>query len=168
MVERGRVLAVGLVFAALAWAASGLELELASYKVLKFTNDQGEVVEKTVPAAEVAPGDVLLWVLTAQNASGKTLERVALTIPIPPHTVYVAGSARPLKLGELTIEPLFSYDGTHFARPPLKKRVKVQEGDRVVEKEVVVPPEAYTHVRWLVPELRDGEKVQVSLRTQVR
>jgi len=168
VVGSGRVLAVGLLLAALALAVQGLRLELVSYKVLKLTNERGEVVEKTVPAAEVAPGDVLLWVLTAENASGKVLKRVALTIPIPPHTAYLAGSARPLELGEDVIEPLFSYDGVHFARPPLKKRVKVREGDRVVEKEVVVPPEAYTHVRWLVPELRDGEKVRVSLRTQVR
>ncbi len=168
MVGRGRFLVAGLFLAALALAASGLELELASYKVLKFTNDEGEVVEKTVPAAEVAPGDVLLWVLTAKNTSGKTLKQVALTIPIPPRTVYIAGSAHPLKLGEVVIEPLFSYDGVHFSRPPLKKRIRVKEGDRFVEKEVVVPPEAYTHVRWLVPRLEPGVKVQVSLRTRVR
>ena len=161
-------LPVAVLLGALALAASGLKLELVSYKVVKVQTEEGRTVEKRVPAAEVAPGDVLLWVLTAENVSGRTLKQVALTIPIPPNTVYVAGSARPLKLGEVVVQPLFSYDGVHFSPPPLKKRVRVEENGKVVEKEVVVPPEEYTHVRWLLPELKPGEKVQVSLRTRVR
>ena len=149
-------------------AASGLRLELASYKVVKVAAGEGKTVEKTLPAAEVAPGDVLLWVLTAENESDKRLHQVALTIPIPPSTVYIEGSAKPLKWKGSVIWPLFSYDGVHFSRPPLKRRVRVRENGRVVEKEVVVPPSAYTHVRWVVPELGPGEKVQVRLRTRVR
>ena len=168
MERRSWLIILVLLLAVLAQASVGLKLELASYKIIKVAGEGGKTVEKKIPAAEVAPGDVLLWVLTAKNTSGRTLERVALTIPIPPRTVYIAGSAHPLKLGEVVIEPLFSYDGVHFSRPPLKKRIRVKEGDRFVEKEVVVPPEAYTHVRWLVPRLEPGVKVQVSLRTRVR
>ena len=148
-------------------AQDGLKLELKAYKVLLVEED-GKTVEKLVEALEVAPGDVLEWVLTAKNEGKVPLRQVALTIPIPKNTVYIPGTAKPLVLGELKIEPLFSYDGKRFARPPLKKKIKVKVGDRVEEKEVVVPPEEYTHVRWVVPELAPGQVVKVSLRTRVR
>ncbi len=157
---------------ALAAAASALELSLVSYQVVREVDASGRVVEKLVPAAEVAPGDVLEWVLTAKNRSDQALKEVALTVPIPPHTAYLPGSVRPLALKRdervVKVAPVFSYDGVHFAPPPLKKKIFVRENGRLVEKEVVVPPSAYTHVRWLVPELLPGETVQVRLRTRVR
>jgi hypothetical protein len=160
------------VFLAFALAASALKLELASYRVVREADASGKVVERLVPAAKVAPGDVLEWVLTAKNETDRALHRVALTIPIPPNTAYIAGSARPLLLkhGDRGVRatPVFSYDGEHFAPPPLKKKVRVQENGKTVEKEVVVPPSAYTHVRWVVPELLPKERVQVRLRTRVR
>ena len=42
------------------------------------------------------------------------------------------------------------------------------EGGKEVEKEVEVKPEEYTHVRWVIPEMPKGTKVQVSLRTVVK
>ena len=48
------------------------------------------------------------------------------------------------------------------------ERVRVVENGKEVEREVEVKPEEYTHVRWLIPELPKGGKVQVSLRTMVR
>ena len=162
-------IALTFVIWALALAASPLRLALESYKIVQVQNEKGEWVEKRIPAAEVAPGDVLEWVLTAENVGKEPLENVALTIPIPPNTYYLEGSAKPLKLPDGTVvEPLFSYDGVHFSRPPLKRTVKVKQGDRVVTKVVVVPPEEYTHVRWVVPRLDPGQKVSVSLRTKVR
>ena len=158
-----------LGLATLALAASPLVLRLTSYKVIHEKDENGKIVERLVPAAEVKPGDVLEWVLEAENKGDAPLENVALTIPIPPNTVYLEGTARPLELeGGVKVLPLFSYDGVHFSRPPLKKVVKVKVGDRVVTKEVVVPPEEYTHVRWVVPRLDPGQKVRVSLRTKVR
>jgi len=158
-----------LVAGFVAVAASPLRLSLVSFKVVPIKQEDGKVIERLLPAAEVKPGDVLEWVLEAENIGQAPLLDVALTIPIPPNTVYIPGSAKPLKLDEKhVIEPLFSYDGVHFGKPPLKREIKVKEGDRIVTKIVVVPPEDYTHVRWVVPRLDPGQKVKVSLRTKVR
>ena len=155
-----------------AGAVGALSLRLDSYQVITVKDEQGKVTERLVPAAEVKPGDILEWVLTAKNTSGKPLKNVALTIPIPPETFYIAGTAKLLRYQlderELLVHPLFSYDGVRFSPPPLKKKVKMREGDRIVEKEVVVPPEQYTHARWVLPELPPGKEVSVSLRTRVR
>lgn len=153
-----------------AWAAQDpLWLELSSQRVLQTTNAKGEVVEVFEPAADVAPGDVLEWRLVARNRSDATLEDVALIVPIPAGTAYLPGSARALELDGTTVEPEFSFDGgAHFARPPLVKRVVVEKDGVKQEVEVEVEPEAYTHVRWLVPALAPGQSVTVQLRTRVR
>ena len=150
-------------------AASGLVLELKSYKVEKVKDPEGNLVEKLVPAVEVAPGDIVQWVLKARNESEGPLKGVVLVIPVPPQTKYVEGSATPLRLGTTVITPEFSYDGGQtYGKPPLKKKVKVVVQGKEVIKEVVVPPEQYTHVRWVLPELPPGHQVEVSIRTVVR
>ncbi len=170
--KKSRVLwlvAAAMVVLTIALAASPLRLVLQSYKVVQIKGEDGKLIERLIPAAEVKPGDILEWVLEAENVGDIPLTDVALTIPIPSNTIYLAGSAKPLKLAEgVVIYPLFSYDGVHFSRPPLTREIKVKEGDRWVTKKVVVPPEEYTHVRWVVPRLDPGEKVRVSLRTKVR
>ena len=164
----GSVLSLLLVLTVIA-AASALELDLRSYKVVLVKDATGKEVERLVPAKEVKPGDILEWVLKAKNNSDSPLKEVSLTIPIPPYTVYLAGTARPLRLDNgVTIAPLFSYDGTHFARPPLTKVIKVEKDGRIITKVVIVPPEQYTHVRWVVPSLAPSQMVKVGLRTKVR
>ncbi|MGQ9735241.1 MAG: hypothetical protein ACUVUP_01385 [Thermaceae bacterium] len=115
------------------------------------------------------PGDVLEWRLVARNLSDSPLRQAALVIPIPKETFYIEGSAKPLAYSGKTILPEFSADGGRtFSRPPLKKRIRVQEGGKEVEKEVEVKPEEYTHVRYLIPELKAKDKLEVSIRTEVR
>lgn len=156
----------GLAFIALLVAlAQALSLDLRPYRVQVV---EGKEAYEENPL-EVKPGDVLEWRLTAENRSQGTLSRVALVIPIPRETRYLEGSAKPLILGKATIRPEFSFDGGKtYGLPPLKKKVRVVEGGKEVEKEVEVKPEEYTHVRWVIPEMPKGTKVQVSLRTVVK
>jgi len=117
----------------------------------------------------VRPGDVLEWRLVAENRAQGDLRQVALVIPIPKETYYLEGSAKPLQVGGTIVPPEFSFDGGKtFGRPPLKKRIRVVENGKEVEKEVEVKPEEYTHARWVIPVLSKGDKVMVSLRTIVR
>ncbi|WP_347242082.1 hypothetical protein [Thermus sp.] len=157
---------LGFALLALAVAlAQALGLDLRPYLV-KVVEGK-EVYEENPPA--VKPGDVLEWRLLAENRSQGDLRQVALVIPIPKETYYLEGSAKPLQVGGATLRPEFSFDGGKtFGLPPLKKRVRVVEGGKEVEKEVEVKPEEYTHVRWVVPLLSKGAKVSVSLRTVVR
>ncbi|GLV47165.1 hypothetical protein TJA_03390 [Thermus sp. LT1-2-5] len=145
--------------------AQALNLDLKPYLVRVV---EGKEVYEENPVA-VKPGDILEWRLVAENRSQGALRQVTLVIPIPTETVYLEGSAKLLSLNGATIRPEFSFDGGKtFGVPPLKKRVRVVENGKEVEREVEVKPEEYTHVRWLVPELPKGAKVQVSLRTAVR
>lgn len=159
------------VFFALAVAAAQpLWLELTSFRVLQVTNAAGERLEVFERAATAAPGETLEWRLAATNRSDQALEDVVLVIPVPPGTRYLAGSAQPLDLGEgVEVRPEFSFDGgTQFARPPLYKKVVVVTDGVEQEREVEVKPEAYTHVRWVLPVLNAGQTVTVRLRTVVR
>jgi len=155
------------------FAQNPVRLELVSFKVVTYKTDDGKLAEKLTTVSKVAPGDVLEWRLRAENTSSEKLAEVALIIPIPPQTYYLEGSASPLLLeqeGQKKIFiPEFSYDGgVNYGTPPLYKTVtEVVDGKEIVKK-VVVPPEEYTHARWVVDYLLPGEVVEVSLRTKVR
>jgi len=152
------LLALGLAL------AQTLLLDLKAQKVV--VKEGKEVLEE---ALAVAPGDTLEWRLVAENRGKETLRQVALVIPIPKETFYLDGTATPLRLGNATIRPEFSFDGGKtFGLPPLKKRVRVVENGKEVEKEVEVDPKEYTHARWVLPELKPGQKVEVRLRTMVK
>jgi len=165
-----KLLIAGLVALAVAWAAQNpLWLELGSYRVVETRDDHGRLVEAFELADSAAPGNLLEWRLRAENRSDAALHGVALIIPIPSGTVYLAGSAQPLALGATEILPEFSYDGgEHFARPPLYRKKIVEANGIRKEVLVEVPPEAYTHVRWVLPEFAPGRTVTVKLRTRVR
>jgi len=167
------ILLAVLIASALAYAQAPINLELKPFKVVVYTNEEGKQVEKLIAAEKVAPGDLLEWRLKAVNESNDKLQDVALVIPIPPKTYYVDGSAKPLTLkrgdGEKVFLPEFSYDGgKKYGRPPLYKKVIEVIDGKTVEKLVVVPPEEYTNVRWVIDYLMPGEAVEVYLRTKVR
>lgn len=164
---RGRAFAriFGLALLASLALAQALTLDLRPYLVKAA---EGKEVYEENPLA-VKPGDVLEWRLVAENRSQGDLRQVTLVIPIPKETYYLEGSAKPLQVGGTAAPPEFSFDGGKtFGKPPLKKRVRVVENGKEVEKEVEVKPEEYTHARWVIPLLPKGAKVTVSLRTVVR
>jgi len=167
------ILLVAVLLSAAALAKSPIELELTSFKVVAVTNSEGKSVEKLVAAREVLPGDILEWHLRATNKSDERIEDVILVIPIPPETYYLEGSASPLVLKrgdkEEVFTPEFSYNGGKtYGTPPLYKKVVEVVNGKTVERLVEVPPEEYTHVRWVVSYLLPGETVEVHLRTVVR
>jgi len=169
-----RLLAVAILTSTLvAVAKSQVRLELSSYRVTTYTDEQGHKLERLEPALKVGPGDVLEWRLRAANTSGQRLKNVALVIPIPPQTYYLEGTAAPLKIKrgeqEVVALPEFSYDGgKHYGRPPLYKEVTVEENGKKVVRKVQVAPEEYTHVRWVLSEMDPEQAVEVFLRTKVR
>ncbi len=170
---RGVVLMFFLVVSSVALAQGPVKLDLSSFKVITYTNEQGEKVEKLVGVTNVAPGDFLEWRLRAENTGDQQIEGVVLIIPVPAQTYYVDGSAGPLLIernGKKVIaEPEFSFDGGRtYGRPPLLKKVKEVVDGKETVKEVPVAPEEYTHVRWVLETMLPGEVVEVFLRTVVR
>lgn len=152
----------------LAQSAEPVKLTLTSVRVVQ-ENKEGQPREIFQPALAVKPGDVLEWRLEAENTTERPLRQVVLVIPIPRETRYLEGSALALERGNTRLLPLFSYDGGQtYGLPPLKRKVKVNENGKELEKEVEVKPEEYTHARWVLPELAPKEKVLLKLRTIVR
>ncbi|WP_027881147.1 DUF11 domain-containing protein [Meiothermus rufus] len=170
LVEAKRWWSLGLaLLLALALAQrSDVRLELKAFRVL-VVEEQGRRVERLEAALEAKPGELLEYQLSALNTSNSPLRQVALVIPIPPGTAYQQGSAQPLRLGQALVAPEFSFDGGRtYGQPPLKRKVRVVEGGKEVEKEVEVKPEEYTHVRWILPQMEAKQTVLLRLRVVVR
>ncbi len=163
------IVALGLLLGlALAQSRNDIRLDLKAFRVVS-TQDQGRTVEKLEAALDASPGQVVEYQLTAQNTTDNPLRQVALIIPIPASTAYQALSALPLQSGSTLVTPEFSYDGgKSYGKPPLKRKVRVVENGKEVEKEVEVKPEEYTHARWVLPELGANQSVLLKLRTVVR
>ncbi|MDW8425502.1 MAG: hypothetical protein RMK51_06180 [Meiothermus sp.] len=166
-----RWLATGAMFLAglvLAQGGTDIRLDLKAHRVVT-VQQEGKTLERLEAALDVKPGQVIEYQLNAQNTTEKPLRQVALIIPIPANTAYQALSAQPLQLGETLVTAEFSFDGGRtFGRPPLKRKVRVVENGKEVEKEVEVKPEEYTHARWVLPELGAKQTVLLRLRTVVR
>jgi hypothetical protein len=162
------VIAVCSVLLVWALAQAPMVLDLLAYKVTQ-VEEAGKQVEKFQLALGGKPGEVLEYRLEASNVTEKELRQLELVIPIPRETSYQNQSAQPLMLGDLSIRPEFSFDGgARYGFPPLKKKVKVIENGKEVDKEVEVKPEEYTHARWVLPVLSPKQKQQLKLRVAVR
>lgn len=159
---------LGLVGLALAQAASDIRLDLKAFRVVSL-QEQNRTVERLEPALEAQPGQLIEYQLTALSTRDTPLRQVALVIPIPSSTAYQAGSAQPLRLGSTLVVPEFSFDGGRsYAYPPLKRKLKVVENGKEVEKEVEVKPEEYTHARWVIPQMEPRQTLTTRLRIVVR
>jgi uncharacterized repeat protein (TIGR01451 family) len=156
------VLAVLLAFALA--QRTDIRLDLKAFRVV-----QTSPSEKLEEALGAKPGQIIEYQLNAQNPTDNNLQQVVLIIPIPSTTAYQGLSAQPLRLGELLVTPEFSFDGgIKYGKLPLKRKVRVTEGGKEVEKEVEVKPEEFTHVRWTLPQMGSKQTVQLKLRTVVR
>ena len=113
--------------------------------------------EVLVPAANAAPGDVIEYRVTYTNRGKAAVTGVEASLPVPPGTAYVGGSARPAgglaSLGDAKFEPI-----------PLKRRVKLADG-RFEDREV--PATEYKALRWKLGELAAGKSASVSARMRL-
>ena len=108
-------------------------------------------------AREAFPGDLLEYRLAFTNRTSAAVKGLLATIPIPPGTVYVAGSATPSAVQA-------SVDGQVFAPVPLMKEQKQPDG---TIKKVPVPPEEYRFLRWKLPHLEVSGKSHMAARVKV-
>ncbi|MCX7783964.1 MAG: hypothetical protein N2318_10035 [Meiothermus sp.] len=161
------VIALLLAFS-LAQSRNEIRLDLKAFRVLS-VQEQGRTVEKLEAALDAKPGQLIEYQLNAQNTTDNPLRQVALIIPIPASTAYQALSAQPLQLGETLVTAEFSFDGGRsYGKLPLKRKVRVVENGKEVEKEVEVKPEEFTHARWVLPQMGAKQTVLLKLRTVVR
>lgn len=154
-----------------------LQLDLDAYRI-ELVEEGDAIVERRVLALEVAPGDQLEWWLRAVNSGSEALPGLALDLPIPAGTWYLADTADLWRLdadGEPTVAgvPAFTLlvsadGGASFQAEPLMRTVVEDRDGARVEVEEVMPPEAYTHLRVVLEALPGESTLVLIARTIVR
>lgn len=143
-----------------AWAKPEVSITIKAEKEVVVT-EEGKQVKKIVEAAEIFPGETIIYTLNYQNTGTEPASNVAITDPIPAGSVYSLGSAS--EIGEVT----FSIDqGQSFKKPSLLT-YEVTNTDGTKEKRVA-SPEEYTHIRWTLPPLAPGDQGSVSFQVKVQ
>ena len=157
-----------LFVTSLSLAQTPLSLELERYLVTEVEQD-GELIEVLHPAFELEPMQTIQETLFAHNQSDSSLTQVGLSMPIPAGMSYLAESAAPLVLNDVTVSPQFSYDaGISYDFAPLMKTITVIQNGQEITKEVEVSSDEYTHVRWVIPNLLPETQVTVAFKATVR
>lgn len=113
--------------------------------------------EALVDAGQARPGDLLEYRAEYVNISGRPLNDVAATLPIPSSTVYQPKSASPQAV-------LASASGGDYAAEPLMRRVRGADG---LEKLEPVPLAEYRSLRWKFRTIDANRSVSVSARVRV-
>jgi uncharacterized repeat protein (TIGR01451 family) len=129
-----------------------LESTLEQQKVVRAADGS----ESRAAASSVRPGDVIEYVATYRNTGRAPITDVAATMPIPPNTEFVAGSARPAS-GKASV------DGTTYAPIPLVRKV-MRDGKAIEEP---VPTREYRYLRWSAPSLGANETARFTARVRV-
>ena len=110
---------------------------------------------KLVPisnSTSVKPGDVIVYTVTANNVSDRTIKKLNINQKIKSGTVYSSQSATPVPSADLT----FSVDGgeSFSAKPVLNKKP--------------ASASTYTNVRWVFATVPPNSKSTVSYAVVVR
>lgn len=133
-------------------AAEPLQIRLEARKVTRAADGK----ETLSPAEAAKPGDVIEYATTYRNTSAQRLTNLEATLPLPPTTEFIPGSANPATARA-------SVDGKNFLEVPLKRRVK-RNG---VDVEEQVPLREYRSLRWYPGALEGGKAVTYTARVRV-
>ncbi len=157
-------LVVAATSSTLARAPAPLTL-LLEQRLVQTVRQDGALREQTISGfTTVLPGAVLTQDLTISNTSRQAQRNVRSIVPVPVGTEFFGGIAA---TGEVRTE--FSHDGGKtFGVAPLTKRVTTTQNGQSVTRDVVVPPTAYTHVRWVISTLTPDETRKLSFRVKVK
>lgn len=163
----GRRMALG--FVAIFFAGASLSLTMAQEAdagkepisiVMKAEvaqkNDDGS--ESRTAAAQVEPGNIIVYTVTCSNTSSRVISEIKPVIPVPAEMELIIDSLSPE-----TAEG--SAGEGKFAAVPLQHEVKKEDGSVVSEP---LPESAYRAIRWTIPTLAPGQSVDVSLRARVK
>ena len=119
-----------------------IELRMIAEQEVEVINAEGEKEVKRVSAARVVPGDEVIYTIFYRNVGEAVADNVAITNPVPAHTLYKDGSAG----GEGVVITFSVDDGNIYDMPG---NLKVLDGDG---KERPALASDYTHVRWTLEE----------------
>ncbi len=119
--------------------------------------------EQLIPADTAAPGEVMEFQIAFTNAGDQEVTGIRVVDPIPENTRFIGESQ------SADVDAAFevSIDGGEtFEREPVTRIETQTDGS---QKEVVIDPSEYTHVRWLAEEAlgADGGRHAFSYRVAI-
>ena len=147
-------LAIATASPSLALAQKGAEPVESVLVARKVVVAEGR--ESLVDAADARPGDVIEYAATYRNTGKEAIRGLKATLPIPPQTEFIPGSARPAKAQA-------SLDGRAFADMPLRR--KATRNGQAVEEDV--PWREYRAIRWAAGDLGAGSSLTYTIRVRV-
>lgn len=154
------LLATALLLPATAIAAPEISINMRAEIEVTVEKDGKEVIER-VAAAEVVPGQEVIYTLSYVNASADKALNVVLNNLIPANTSYKPDSA----WGENAATQFSIDNGQTFKQPALLAyEVTNDKGEKQKRK---ASPEKYTNIRWIVKEIAGNSKGEVGFRILV-
>lgn len=136
------LLASAMFFSLTALSEGALQSQMQAFVVMP----QADGSESFEAAQAVEPGQVIEYRTVFSNAGDSAISGLAVVGPVPAGTRYLGNSAT----SDVTHAFEASADnGNSWHSEPLMRTVRQADGS---EKEEVVPPEEYTHVRWKAAE----------------
>jgi uncharacterized repeat protein (TIGR01451 family) len=144
-----------------AMAQPNVKISIKAKKEMTVVKD-GKPQKKLVAASKFAPGDVIVYSISYNNAGNEVATNAVIDDPIPEGTTYVNGSATGAG-SDIT----FSIDkGKNYMKPSyLLYEVKGANG--AAEKRVASPDE-YTNIRWTIASIPPGGKGEAAFRVKVK
>ncbi|MGQ7845574.1 hypothetical protein ACUNV4_13910 [Granulosicoccus sp. 3-233] len=144
---RSLLAASTFVFASVSLAEGPVSGHISAYTVT-VDADGKEIIQ---PTAEARPGELMEYRLIFVNNGKSEVSGMSIVDPIPANTTFVSDSANSNAESRFEV----SVDGgrTFESEPVL--RIETQADGS--QKQVVIPPSQYTHVRWAAVETLDGE-----------
>ena len=151
-------LVLSLLSASASAKQSAIEITSEVNELIHVMDDQGKKQQKIIAAAEVTPGDRILYTTSFKNNGAEASDNIIITNPIPVHTRYLDGSAK----GEHCVIT-FSIDGGRVWGDA--KTLKVRQKDGQFRAATAAD---YTHIRWKFNRaLQPAEKKSISFETKL-
>jgi uncharacterized repeat protein (TIGR01451 family) len=140
-------------------AGGKIEVSTVVEKIVKGSRENGDERPKLVPLDGENAGDEVVFTIVFENASGRSVDNVRITNPIPPRMRYLEDSA----FGP-GADVLYSVDGGTTYGKPSELFVATEEG-----VSHIAAATDYTHIRWLLKApLEAGAKGFARFRAVVR
>lgn len=117
-----------------------LEVDTIVEKIVKVALENGDEKPELVPVDIGFTGEEIVYTIAFKNTSGRTVDNVRITNPIPPRMRYLEGSA----FGP-GADVLYSVDGGRTYGKPSELLVATEDGTSHLAS-----ADDYTHIRWVL------------------
>lgn len=117
------------------------------------------IQERRQPLRDLRPGNVVEYEASYINHTGKTVQNVQVTLPVP------VGGLELMSLDTPSLPARWaSVDGRRFDPIPLRREVRLADGRVAVEQ---VPLAEYRYLRWQLGDLPAGAERSVRARMRL-